>query len=195
VDHPASPAVTLTTSCRGIAALTSVLSQCTPKRRVCLDARQNGMDLRPLVAACAPSSVRLPPRWPRRDSGLRGAHRAGYRDRSDAPRAPWRRAPRFHSRRSGAGYAAGHAGRPGSAPPAEGGRWPAWVASIFTINLTIYIKIDNKLYKMIMIFHAWGRTSEAAGVSSSWSAEPPWKRWIYRCDLCSQKLLYQQGGW
>jgi hypothetical protein len=140
VDHPASPAVTLTTSCRGIAAIASVLSQSTPKRRVFLDERQNGMNRIPLVAACAPSSVRLPPRSPRRDSGLRGAHRAGYRDRSDAPRAPWRRAPRFHSRRSGAGYAAGHAGRPGSAPPAEGGRWPAWVAGIFTINLTIYVK-------------------------------------------------------
>jgi hypothetical protein len=95
VDHPASPAVTVTASCRGLAAIASVLSQCTPKRRVCLDARQDGMDRIPMVAACAPSSVRLPRQSPRRDSGPRGAHRARYSDRSDAPRAPWRRVPFF----------------------------------------------------------------------------------------------------
>ena len=62
MDHPALPEVTLTTSCRGIAAIASVLSQCTPKCRVFLDERQNGMDLLPMVAACtvvgsSPSSI------------------------------------------------------------------------------------------------------------------------------------------
>jgi len=78
----------------------------------------------PAVAACAPSSVILTRRSPRRGSGHRASHTARYTDRCDAPRAPWRNGHLSHWLPCVGACAAARAVRPRGAGLGADGRWP-----------------------------------------------------------------------